>query len=238
MPANKKRKSAGSANIATKVKKVSVGKRIVAPRSSNQDTLDDSDVEPDESEGLTGAKGRSAKEYLPSPVPSPPSSPNKERVPLANISNSELEKLQSEMSWLKEAYMKSRESQTSDQELPPGFVKGNYLNSLPDCVLICTWFTADLRSFAVIAPKVQRGLAIAVIRDEMKMDNLKLEEGGIRKNQVAYDWVLNTFSIKLRKLGYSEFSGLLGPVVKQALVSVLKTEGRKKGEKQGAYNLM
>jgi hypothetical protein len=85
---------------------------------------------------------------------------------------------------------------------------------------------------------VQRSLARSLVRDEMKKGNVQLMPGGIRKNQPQLEVCIGSFSSKLRKLGYTHYSDYVDGVIKQALMSVLKSEGRKSEDKAAAYKLM
>jgi hypothetical protein len=86
--------------------------------------------------------------------------------------------------------------------------------------------------------KTQRTLAITCIREEVNLKNIELLSGGFRSNSKQYDWCVAAFSANLGKLGYNHFADLVNPVVKHALMSVLKTEGRKTEEKVEAYKTM
>ncbi len=86
--------------------------------------------------------------------------------------------------------------------------------------------------------KTQRTLAITCVREEVNMSNIELLGGGFRANSEQYQWCVAAFHAKLGKLGYDQFADIVNPVVKYALMSVLKTEGRKTEEKAEAYKTM
>lgn len=86
--------------------------------------------------------------------------------------------------------------------------------------------------------KVQRSLARRLVREEMNLGNVQLMPGGIRKNLPQLEVCIASFSSTLCRQGYIMYAEVVNDVVKQALMSILKTEGRKSEDKAAAYNLM
>ena len=187
---------------------------------------------------VNASKGRVVAGKDVSPVPSPPASPNQRESLVADyMSSEEYSKLRDDLEFLKDAFLKSQQS-PDDQQDAPGFEKGKALTSLFACVFIFNISTVALKDFSILDINFQRSLAIACIRAELKLGNTKLVPGGVRNNSDQLVWCTTAFSVKLHNLSYTSFDSLLNPVVKQALKSVLKTEGRKREDKKEVYNLM
>jgi hypothetical protein len=95
-----------------------------------------------------------------------------------------------------------------------------------------------MRSFLGVSDKLKKQMAIKAIREELKMGNMHLVDGGIRSHQPQLQSCLSAFSCKLSSLGYEGYDDHLDVLVKQALISVLKTESRKSVDKEAKYKQM
>jgi hypothetical protein len=170
---------------------------------------------------------------IPSPPPSPgPSSPS---TPTSRAKQ-ELDhtKLFEEVQWLKAQYMQHSNAKSPEVPVPEGNSRTYALLFL----LTFHPFSAATLSFTCIPEKLRRQQAIRCVRDELSKGNIHLSAGGIRANLDQLVLCNIAFSKKLCSDHYGGFSDLVEPLVKHALTSVLKTEGRKSEEKKEAYGRM
>jgi hypothetical protein len=170
----------------------------------------------------------------PSPYSASPLLRGKEKE--QHETDTDVAKLMNDVEWLKKQYMMT----ASQKSVPSAVEHEGTIRTGSDLLLVLTPhpLAGQLRSFSVLPEKSQRQLAIASIRDELRKENVTLSAGGIRSNQDQYEVCVVAFSEKLHNLGYVNFSDLVDPVVKHALMSVLNSEGRKSEDKKDVYKLM